>query len=80
MGKLHLLAQECEIGGDVSALKFKPKDQQVRLVFTDAPGQTMPEHQGKVFAVIGPFDDFTDKQGLMDALELVCRGWNLTES
>jgi len=61
------------------SLKFKPKDKRVRLIFTDGPGRCMPEHEGKVFAVIGPFDTFTDKSELRDALEMVCRGFNLEE-
>jgi hypothetical protein len=40
----------------------------------------MPEHSGKVFAVIGPFDTFTDKQELMNALEHLVRGWNVEET
>lgn len=59
------------------ALQFKPKDKQTRLIFTDGPGRAMPEHEGKVFALIGPFDDFTDKAALQDALELLVRGFNL---
>jgi hypothetical protein len=58
-------------------LKFKPKDRQTRLIFTDGPGRVMPEHAGKVFAVIGPFDCFTDKADLQDALETIVRGYNL---
>ncbi len=63
----------------MSALRFRPKNEQVRLVFTDGPGAAMPEHRGKVFALIGPFDDFTDKIELRDALEMLIRGSNLEE-
>lgn len=59
------------------ALKFKPKREQVRMVFSDGPGSVMPEHKGKVFAVIGPFDDFTDKTDLQDMLTTLLRGYNL---
>lgn len=41
-------------------LRFKPKDKQIRMIFTDGPYRVMLEHTGKVFAVIGPFDCFTD--------------------
>lgn len=59
------------------ALRFKPKHQQVRLIYTDGPGRAMPEHAGKVFALIGPFDGFTDKSDLRDALETLIRGYNV---
>ena len=61
-------------------LKFKPRAQRVRCVFTDEPQRSYPEHKGKVFAVIGPFDDFTDKAALQDALVLLLRGFNLEEN
>lgn len=61
----------------VSALRFKPKDEQVRLILTDGPGGVMPEHKGKVFAVIGPFENFTDKPELQNALMTLLRGYNL---
>jgi hypothetical protein len=59
------------------ALQYKPKDKQVRLIYTDGPDRVMPEHSGKVFAVIGPFDCFTDKADLQDALETLVRGYNV---
>lgn len=61
------------------ALQFKPKERQRRLIYTDDPGRTMPEHKGKVFAVIGPFDNFGSEPALMDALELLVRGYNLED-
>lgn len=65
----------------MSALKFKDKDKRVRLIFTDGPGPAAKDMgDGKVFAVIGPFDTFTDKQDLQDALETFVRGWNLEEN
>jgi hypothetical protein len=61
-------------------LKFKPQRQQVRLIYGDGEYLSGMDHvvnnPGKVFAVIGPFDGHTDKQDLMDALEMVCRGHN----
>lgn len=61
-------------------LKFKPRDRQVRLVFGDGEHLTgmdhVTKHPGKVFAVIGPFDQHTDKPELQDMLETVCRGYN----
>jgi hypothetical protein len=59
------------------ALRFKPKNRQTRLVFTSGPEAAMPEHHGKVFALIGPFDSFTDKTDLQDMLECLIRGHNL---
>ena len=58
-------------------LKFKPKKRQVRLVYTDAPGRALPEHKGKVFAVIGPFDDHMDKPELQNLLQTILRGYNV---
>lgn len=58
-------------------LRFKPKDRRTRMIMTDGPGRVMPEHAGKVFAVIGPFDSHADKADLVDALEMVVRGHNL---
>jgi len=63
----------------MAALIFKRKDRQTRLIFTDGPGRAMPEHAGKVFALIGPFENFTDKPELRNALELLVRGSNLEE-
>jgi hypothetical protein len=62
------------------SLQFKEKAKRVRLVFSDGPGQVMPEHAGKVFAVIGPFDDFSDKADLRDMLEVLLRGYNIETS
>jgi hypothetical protein len=62
------------------ALKFKPKSEQVRMIVTDGPGGAMPEHGGKVFALIGPFDSFTDKQDLQDMLTTLLRGYNLADA
>lgn len=62
-------------------LKFKPKAAQVRLVFGDGEYLSGMAHvkanPNKVFAVIGPFDNHTDKPALQDMLEVVCRGYNL---
>jgi hypothetical protein len=59
------------------ALEFKPEPEQVRCVYTDDPNGAMPEHKGQVFAVIGPFESFTDKMKLQDALRMLLRGWNI---
>ena len=60
-------------------LKFRPKSEQVHLIYSDGPQPCMSHHggEGKVFAVIGPFQDFTDKPDLMDTLETLCRGYNV---
>lgn len=58
-------------------LKFKPKDQQIRMVYTDGPEGAMPEHRGKVFAVIGPFENFSDKPDLQDKLKKLLRSYNV---
>jgi hypothetical protein len=60
------------------ALTFKPKNRQVRIIYSDDPGgvDSVTKNSGKVFAVIGPFDDHTDKGDLQDMLETVLRGWN----
>ena len=63
------------------ALKFKPKDRQVRMIFGEGEHLSgmdhVKENPGKVFAVIGPFDKHTDKQDLQDVLKTVCRGYNV---
>lgn len=50
------------------------------MIFTDGPGGAMPEHEGKVFALIGPFDSFTDKADLRDMLTTLLRGYNLART
>lgn len=66
------------------ALKFKPKNQRVRLAM--GTGEYLAgigpvvDNPGMIFAVIGPFDGHTDKQDLQDALEMLCRGFNLEVS
>lgn len=63
----------------MKALKFK--ERLTRVIYSDDPGgvDSVRRNPGKVFAVIGPFDSHTDKQELMDALELLVRGHNLEE-
>ena len=65
----------------MGAMKFKPKHEQVRLVFGDGRYLSGMDHvkdnHNKVFAVIGPFDTHTSKAELQDALEIFCRGWNI---
>ena len=58
-------------------LDFKPKDEQARIVYSSSPQSAFPEHQDKIFAVIGPFRDFADKQELQRALLMLMRGWNI---
>jgi hypothetical protein len=41
---------------------------------------SVEKNPGKVFAVIGPFDNHTDRPALMDALDLLVRGFNLEEA
>jgi hypothetical protein len=64
-----------------AALKFKPRARQVRIIFGDGEHLSGMDHvtknHGKVFAVIGPFDNHTDKADLQDMLEAVCRGFNV---
>lgn len=50
----------------------------VRVIYSEAPGRcdAVEKNPGKVFAVIGPFDDFTDRAALRDALEMIVRGHN----
>lgn len=57
--------------------RFKPKEQLVRMIMTDGPGRCMPEHEGKVFCVIGPFEDYADKADLQRMLQIMLRGYNL---
>lgn len=64
-------------------LKWKPKQERVRLIWTsEAAGPFKVEYEDnvKVFGVIGPFEDFTDKQDLQNALETFLRGYNLKRS
>lgn len=51
----------------------------VRMVFTDGPGNNgvVNDNPGKVFCVIGPFENFGDRPELEQALELLIRGYNL---
>lgn len=61
------------------ALKWKARARQTRLIFSDDPGgvDVVSKNPGKVFAVIGPFDDHADKGDLQDMLETILRGYNL---
>lgn len=51
----------------VIAMSTKP----VRIIYDNSSQTGFPEHQGKVFAVIGPFDDHLDKADLQKALKRV---------
>ena len=66
----------------MTALRWKPKERQVRIIYSDGPGRvdSVEKNPGKVFAVIGPFDNHTDRPELMDALDLLVRGYNLEET
>ena len=59
------------------ALQHKPKEEQARLVYSSSPQAAFPEHKDKIFAVIGPFHDFADKEDLQRALLMLMRGWNV---
>lgn len=65
----------------MAALKWKPKDRQVRVIYGDGEHlsgtDSVTKNPGKVFAVIGPFDGHADKPELQDALEMLLRGYNL---
>jgi hypothetical protein len=65
----------------MAALKWKPKEQQVRLIWSDGPGRvdSVEKNPGKVFAVIGPFENHAQPPELMNALEMLVRGYNLEE-
>lgn len=62
-------------------LNWKPRNKQVRLVLSDNPGGTnvVTKNPGKVFAVIGPFDEHADKADLQNMLETLLRGYNLAD-
>lgn len=57
------------------------KDDGVRLCYTDAVvhAPNVKENPGKVFAIIGPFDDHCDKMQLQNALTMLCRGFNVVD-
>lgn len=63
------------------SLRFKPYDKRVRIIYSDDPGgvDVVTKNPGKVFAVIGPFDEHTDKADLQDMLQVVLRGYNLAD-
>lgn len=63
------------------ALRFKPPKKRVRVIYGDGEYLSGMDHvrsnPNKVFAVIGPFDDHSDKPKLQDMLEVLLRGYNL---
>lgn len=61
-------------------LKFKPKNRQVRLIYSDNPSIAVRDMPGKVFAVIGPFDCHSDKLELQKILETILRGYNVEKA
>lgn len=66
-----------------AALKFKPRAEQVRVIFGEGAHLSGMDHvrqqPGKVYAVIGPFEDHCDKGELQDMLTTVLRGYNTVE-
>ena len=57
-------------------VKFKPEAEQIRMIMTDGPGNCFPEFEGKVFAGVGPFECFSDKVELQEAMTALLRDWN----
>lgn len=66
----------------MAALKWKSYAQRLRVMYSSDPGGTdvVINNPGKVFAIIGPFEDPVDKAVLQDALEMLVRGFNLEET
>ena len=63
------------------SLQQKHPDKRTRIIYSDNPDVVkLDVFAGKVFAVIGPFDGFRDKQDLQGALMLLLRGYNLEDS
>jgi hypothetical protein len=58
-------------------LEFKPEPEQASIVYSSAPQDCFPGETDKVFAVIGPFENFDDKPELQRALKMLLRGWNI---
>jgi hypothetical protein len=59
-------------------MKVRPKAEQVRIAYSTEPARTSvaTDSDGKVFALIGPFDSHLDKPELQAAIEMLLRGWN----
>lgn len=53
----------------------KTNSEHVRLIYTE---HVPPEQAGKLFAMIGPFNNFDDKEALQIALEAAVLNWNLS--
>lgn len=51
----------------------------VRMIFTDAPERTdlFRDNKGKVFCIIGPFENHGDKMELECAMTMLVRGFNV---
>lgn len=49
-----------------------------RLTYTSDPSNcgVVKDNVGSIFAVIGPFKDFSADSELMDALERILKDWN----
>lgn len=50
----------------------------IRVIYSDDPGgvDSVRKNPGRLFAVIGPFDEHADQASLREALEMVVRGHN----
>lgn len=59
-------------------MALKNRDNPVRLIYsTTAALEKFPEFEGKVCAIIGPFETFSDHRDLQRALEMLLRGFNI---
>jgi hypothetical protein len=54
----------------------------IRIIYTDGEHlnrvDSVKSNPGKVFAVVGPFDNHNDKVDLQNLLETLLRGYNQT--
>lgn len=55
-----------------------PSKRNVRVVYTGEPSRAdnVRHNPGRVFCVVGPFENFSDKPELRDAIEMLVRGFN----
>ena len=49
---------------------------EVSVIYTSRPPATLAQHEGKVFALVGPFDGYADKARLQEAINATVRRWN----
>lgn len=63
---------------------LRVKQHGVRLIWADGEAlnkvDSVEKNPGKIFAVIGPFDEHTSEPRLQDALIMLCRGANVEET